>query len=185
VAFPTSEHPVGGGVSVRQASTPDARAIAEITVLAWQAAYVDILPSALLAGLSIEAREIAWRMRFEAEDSGIAPVWIAEREGQPIGFISSGPRRDDDLPREALEVYSIYVLPEAWRSGVGQTLMAAALDHAAGARAPVVVLWVLRDNRAGRAFYEKLGWRPDGAQQAFDVGDEAVPEVRYRAPSSI
>ena len=42
---------------IRLATLADARAIAELHVASWRAAYVGILPPAYLEGLSVEERE--------------------------------------------------------------------------------------------------------------------------------
>jgi len=46
--------------------------------------------------------------------------------------------------------------------------------------AKICVVWVLAANRPGRQFYEKLGFRPDGAVKYFEHGELRLPEVRYR-----
>jgi hypothetical protein len=40
----------------------------------------------------------------------------------------------------------------------------------------------MEGNSRARAFYEAQGWHLDGASQSFALGDENVPEVRYRRP---
>jgi GNAT superfamily N-acetyltransferase len=107
-------------------------------------------------------------------------VWLVELDGRPVGFLGSGPPHDPDVAPPAGEVYSVYLLPEVWRLGLGRRLMETAVEHwrAAGARS--LVLWVMTANSRARAFYEALGWRPDGATQEFALGDEPAPELRYR-----
>jgi ribosomal protein S18 acetylase RimI-like enzyme len=167
-------------IRVRAAAVGDARAIAEIGVLGWQAAYRGILPADFLAGLSIGAREIAWQMGLESDPDGAAPTWIAERAGQVVGYVSSGPPRDEDVAPPTAEVYAIYVLPADWRSGAGRALLTAAALHWHARGAAELVLWVLEDNAAGRRFYEAMGWRPDGARQELALGGAKVIEIRYR-----
>lgn len=165
---------------VRRAVLTDAHAIAEIGVRGWQAAYRGILPDDFLAGLSVPAREVAWQSMLESDEQGMAPAWIAEREGRAIGFVATGPPRDEDVPLPGAEIYAIYVLPEAWRGGAGRALLATAVDHWRGRHAATLVLWVLEANAAGRAFYEALGWEADGRRQQIDFGAFKAPEVRYR-----
>jgi hypothetical protein len=82
---------------IRRAHAADAHAIAEIVVRGWQTAYRGILPDDFLAGLSVGAREIAWRMRLESDDDGRDAIWVAEVAGAEIGFVSCGPPRDEDM----------------------------------------------------------------------------------------
>jgi GNAT superfamily N-acetyltransferase len=116
---------------------------------------------------------------LEGEERDMAPAWIAERGGVAIGFVSSGPPRDEDVPLPGAEIYAIYVLSEAWRSGAGGALLAAAVDHWRARHAATLVLWVLEANAAGRAFYEALGWEADGRRQQIDFGAFNSPEIRY------
>ncbi len=176
----------GGGtgrdasLSVRRAGPADARAIAVISTLGWQRAYRGILPDEFLSGLKAEPRETAWRASLEAEPGDDAPVWVAERGGETIGFVSSGPTRDEDLPSGSIEVYAIYVLPDVWRAGAGRLLLETATRHARKRGATTLTLWVLEENEAARRFYEALGWRHDGGRQMFELRDVGAPELRYR-----
>ena len=146
----------------------------------WQAAYRDILPRDFLAGLSVAAREVAWESILESDPNGAAPAWVAEGNGRVVGFLSSGPPRDEDVPPPAAEIYAIYVMPEAWRRRAGSALLNAAVDHWRSRGAAMLVLWVLEANARGRAFYDALGWQADGRRQEVTLGGRAIPEVRYR-----
>jgi GNAT superfamily N-acetyltransferase len=166
-------------VVVRRAGPGDARAFAVIGVRGWQAAYRGIMPDAFLDALSVEARERAWLERLTAATDE-APAWLASRDGRPVGFLCGGPSRDDDPVPSSVEVYALYVLPEAWRGGVGRALLGAALAFWRGLEIPTATLWVLEANAAARGFYEAQGWKTDGARQEADLGGFAPAEVRYR-----
>ena len=169
-------------LSVRRASPADARAIAEIGVLGWRAAYRGILPGGFLASMSVDAREVAWRSMLESDEEGLAPSWVAELDARVIGFVATGPPRDDDVPLPAAEVYALYVLPAAWRAGAGGALLDTAVSYWRPQGVAELVLWVLAKNRRARAFYESQGWRPDGTNQPIDIGGTIATEVRYRLP---
>jgi GNAT superfamily N-acetyltransferase len=182
-ASPARRTPRGPApLRVRRALPADARAIAEIGVLGWQAAYRRILPGEFLAGMSVDAREVAWRSMLESDEEGLAPSWVAELEAHPIGFVATGPPRDEDVPLPAAEVYALYVLPAAWRAGTGGALLDTAVNYWRAQSVAELVLWVLAKNRRARAFYESQGWRPDGADQPVDIGGTVATEVRYRLP---
>jgi GNAT superfamily N-acetyltransferase len=167
-------------IRIRQAVPADARAIAEIGVAGWQSAYRRILPEEFLDGLSVAARETAWRMMLESDEAGDAPAWIAERNERAIGFVAGGPPRDDDLAPPAAEVYAIYVMPDSWRSGAGKALLGTAVDHWMARGTETLVLWVLEENSPGRAFYGAMGWSPDGGRQEIVFGGFTATEIRYR-----
>ncbi|MFD4787316.1 GNAT family N-acetyltransferase [Streptomyces sp. NPDC058459] len=70
------------------------------------------------------------------------------------------------------ELYALYADPAHIGTGVGRVLLAEALACTAGR--PRVLVRVLRDNTRARRFYERAGFRPDGAEDGA-----SVPEVRY------
>jgi ribosomal protein S18 acetylase RimI-like enzyme len=175
--------PITSPFTIRRAVPEDARAIAEIGVAGWQAAYTGILPADFLAGLRVGPREAAWRARLESDDDDGAPAWVAEDGSRRIGFVAAGPPRDENLAgmgTAAAEIYAIYVLPGEWRRGSGSALLQIAEDELRRRGASTLVLWVLEDNGAGRAFYEAMGWLPDGGRQTLDLGGFEVQEIRYR-----
>jgi GNAT superfamily N-acetyltransferase len=159
-------------VTVRRAQPADARAIADVHVCTWQAAYRHAFPAELLDNLSVEEREVPWRERIE---EGYV-VWVAESEGEIVGFAAVGPSRTE---QDAGELYAIYVLPESWGSGAAADLMAEAKDWFADAGYATAMLWVLADNPRARRFYEREGWRAEGTRIDTVRGTE-VEEALYR-----
>jgi GNAT superfamily N-acetyltransferase len=165
---------------IRPATPADAGAIAAVTVRGWQAAYRGIFPDDFLDGLNEDARETGWRAMLESDVEGRMPAWVAERDGRVIGFVSSGPPRDEDVPLPAAEVYALYVLPEAWRGGAGTALLTTTVDHWLARDAATLVLWVFEANVRARSFYEAAAWSPDGARQPIEIAGIVATEVRYR-----
>ena len=53
------------------------------------------------------------------------------------------------------------------------------LARSAGAWYSSITLWVLRDNRRARRFYERAGFAPDGATNVL-TRLASVIELRYR-----
>lgn len=164
-------------VRIRPARPADAQALATVHIRSWQAAYRDLLPPDLLAGLSIPARAERWRTRLR-EQRPPAVTTVAERDGELVGFASVGPSRDEDLsPADWLELNTIYLLPGAWGTGIAGRLLEAALheEHA-------YFLWVFADNPRARAFYRKAGFAPDGTSKPITIEATTLVEVRYRRP---
>jgi GNAT superfamily N-acetyltransferase len=166
---------------IRPAKTGDADAIAGVHVRSWQAAYVGVVPQAILDGLSVERRAAQWRDVIEHD--GDERVWVVDEGGQVRGFASIGPARDDDLPPGSGELYAIYLEPEAWGTGIGRALFEAAVDDLRGRRSGPLVLWVLTDNPRARRFYEAAGWAHDGTTRMLDFDGTPIEEVRYRPAS--
>lgn len=163
---------------VRRAEPADAEAIALAHVRAWQVAYDGLFPEDELAQLDPVARAETLRRRLAAPAAGHATL-AAEGDDGVIGFVSTGPSRDDDASRRVGELYAIYVDPTAWGLGAGRQLMDAALDEL-GATFAEATLWVLAENPRARRFYEAAGWRPDGAEKEDTYLRTPVTEVRYR-----
>lgn len=163
---------------VRRATPEDAPLVAAIRVASWRAAYHDVVPVSVLAGMTArdESAEFA-RAIAEREALG-ARTWIAEREGAAVGYVAAGPARDDDVPG-AGEVYGLYALPDVWGLGAGRAMTRTACGWLAARGYGVAVLWAFEGNDRGRRFYDRGGWTIDGAKRAGERWAE-VPEVRYR-----
>lgn len=165
-------------VKIRPLTQIDIPAVAQVVVTAWQVAYRQILPDALLDNLSLAQVERRWVERIAEPDR---TTFVAEFNHQVVGFVRSGPTRDnDDDPAQVGEIYAIYVYPEYWERGVGRALLRAAIQHLRRQGYSEVTLWTLRDNRRARAFYEKAGLAVDGAIKETNRGGEMSVEVRYR-----
>lgn len=158
------------------ASLADARAIAELHVEAWRAAYHAIVPAPALAAMTVERREDRWR---DALAKGEPRVVVARDGGALVGWVSYGPTRDADAPAGRGEIWAIYVAPARLRAGVGTLLFTRAradlgrLGHDTGS------LWVLEANVAALAFYRHKGVVFDPAdQKTIAVGGAPLVERR-------
>jgi GrpB-like predicted nucleotidyltransferase (UPF0157 family)/ribosomal protein S18 acetylase RimI-like enzyme len=166
--------------TVRRARSDDAAGIAEVHVHAWQAAYRGLLPDPLLDGLSVSEREESWRSLLEEEGDWL--TFVAEDgAGGLAGFCSAAiPNQDQETGEGTAEIGAIYVDPGRWREGIGGALLSAALAALRERGWREVVLWVLPENRAALAFYDRFGF-------AIEVGVEKREErsgrlvVRLRA----
>ena len=167
---------------IRPAEADDAEAIAVIQTGAWRSAYASFLPAPFLESLDVEQRAAQWRTRIGPAMRPGSPTFVAvDDSGAVRGFAHTGPIRDDDLdPAERAEIYTIYVDPATWRSGIGSALLRAVDEFWAPTDVRELVLWAFEANADGRAFYERLGWRLDGARQVDDFGTAHPVEVRYR-----
>jgi RimJ/RimL family protein N-acetyltransferase len=159
-------------VQVRRARAEDAAAIAEVHAATWRAAYEHVFGAERLAARTADVA--LWEGVLAR---GRSDVHVAD-DGSVVGFASAGESRDPDA---VAELYAIYVLPSAWGTGAGTSLMRAALD-AMRARfsGEEAVLWVLEDNPRARRFYEREGWALDGARKEEEWLGVVIPEVRYR-----
>ena len=163
-------------MSVRDATPDDALGIATVQNRTWQHAYAHAFPAAALASLDDEVRAEWWRGVFEHPPARSQRL-VVDGEGGIVGFAASGPAFAEP---PLGELYSIYVLPEAWGRGVGQALMAETLNRLRSEGFAEAILWVLEDNPRTRRFYEAAGWYADGGVKDDMLLDTPVREIRYR-----
>src|SRR5260370_30652006 len=108
---------------VRPAEPQDAIAVARVHVRSWQAAYQNLLPDHYLDQLRLEDR--AQKYDFAGLDPRKPRTIVAVEEGSILGFATTAPSRDCDLPDHG-ELCALYVHPEMWSRGIGIALMSAA-----------------------------------------------------------
>lgn len=157
---------------IREGKPDDSEGIALVHVQSWQAAYRDLFPPQVLAGLSVEQRAQMWLGQIA---TGERAVLITEDEAVVQGFAAIGPSEESN---GFGELYALYVEPSLWGRGVGSELCRRAEDALPAGGFSEAILWVW-DNSRARRFYERGGWRADGRRTAEMLG-VAVPEVRYR-----
>jgi ribosomal protein S18 acetylase RimI-like enzyme len=163
---------------VEPATLADARAVAEVHVLAWRAVYEGIVPADYLATLSVEKREAVWR---DAIAKGTPELWVARIEGRIVGWVAFGPCRDQDASPQAGEIWAIYVAPAHWSRGVGRALWRTARERLLLDGYQFVSLWVLAENLRAIRFYQAAGFTPDlSLTKELVLGGKPLQEVRYR-----
>lgn len=174
---PSTTPPHPPGATIRDMRIEDCEGVAAIRVRGWQHAYRGLLPQPYLDRMDI-AEEAGLRRRYFAE-RGEAVNVVAERpDGTLTGWACAGPHRAEGRALPGCELYAIYVLPEHIGTGTGRALLTELTARAVAAGHPEMALWVLRENTAARRFYERAGFRPDGAEDTFTAGGTLVTEVR-------
>jgi GNAT superfamily N-acetyltransferase len=156
---------------VRDAGSDDVEAIAGVHVRGWQQAYAHLFEEDDLAGLSVERRQQTAR-----EALGSAVRLVAEHDGEVLGFAFAGPSRDTE---GVAELYSIYVDPNAWGTGLGRELIVEVERRLREQGFSGAELWVLEDNPRARRFYEAAGWSSADVRP-IEIFATEVPEIRYR-----
>jgi GNAT superfamily N-acetyltransferase len=164
---------------IREADPKDARAIAEVHVRSWRAAYRGQLTDDFLDGMTVEERLDQHRRGLEDAREDWR-TWVAEDAGQVAGFAVTGPSEDADATERTAEVYAIYLDPDRVGTGLGRQLFERAVGDLRDRGFSSVTLWVLQTNERARRFYEVAGWAPDGASSSERVDCEMRPTIRYR-----
>jgi GNAT superfamily N-acetyltransferase len=166
-------------VTIRAAVVDDARAIAQIHVDGWRAAYRGQMPDALLDGLSVDQRTEQRRKDLATPRSPEHRTWVAEEDGRIVAFAITGPSRDEDAAAGVAELFAIYAKPARWGTGAGRAMLAHVLADLRGRGLPAVTLWVLDTNARARRFYEAAGFAADGGEKSQPFGGVPLREVRY------
>jgi ribosomal protein S18 acetylase RimI-like enzyme len=168
------------GIEIRAATSSDAKEIARIHVDTWRAAYRGIVPGEYLASLSYAESQEMWRriVGEGAENAGC--VFVAEEKGSPAGFSSGRPRTrfSQGLTEYKGVLETLYVLPSRQRAGAGRRLVSAVAGHLTECGVSSMLLWVLKENRIARHFYESLGGTLIG-ESSFELGGAELSEVAY------
>lgn len=99
------------------------------------------------------------RERLQRGDSQL--LLARDEQGAAQGFVQLYPLYASLALRSSWLLSDLYVLPTARRKGVGEALMNAARVHAVASGACGLQLETARDNHAGQALYERLGYVRD------------------------
>jgi GNAT superfamily N-acetyltransferase len=168
-------------ITLKPAVEGDARAIAEISVATWRAAFRGAMPDAILDGLSIDKREAEFRKILSPSATEAARTEVARENGEIVGFVVFGASRDEDAPAGTGEIYAIYVRESRWGRGIGRLL----LDHARASLAAdgstSLALWTLAGVEKTIRFYRSSGFETDGATRIAERDGENIAHIRLTA----
>ena len=149
-----------------------------MTVAGWREGYREIVSPEKLAALPVDR----WRHEITVglrRPIGDAFTYVAGLDGEFAGYCYVAcPSRDADLGPEVAEVVAMYVEPRHWRRGAGAALMSAAAARLERLPYKEAVLWTFKENARAIAFYEVLGWQPDGAEKIH--AGSGQPAIRMR-----
>ena len=190
-------------IEIRPAAADDEPTITEIRRETWLTAYAQIIDPEIIDRVTASGGRASAAPRTDRTSLvAVAPQAQAQTAAAEarmiVGYASYGPERSvasaasvgsgaaakpgaltpGGLAGETGELYTLYVAPAHWSTGVGRALTDAALDGLRAAGYRRVVLWTLTDNARARRFYDKAGFAPDGAINILD-GLGNVEELRY------
>ncbi|MDD5750417.1 MAG: GNAT family N-acetyltransferase [Candidatus Pacebacteria bacterium] len=164
--------------SIRKASDKDAHGIAKVHVETWQSHYRGQIDDAYLDKLSVEKRAERWKEKLKNQEPGTA-LFIAEDNGEILGFCGVGPAKDGKGANNTGELYAIYVAQDRQGKGIGSDLMKTGLDHLRKEGFKKAVLWVLRTNMPSIKFYESKGWEANGKEKTEKKDNVIFDEIGY------
>ena len=155
------------GVVIKPMETDEEiRGKARVACQAWHEAYPGLISQAYLDTVTME----------KCEKAAFDHPWntfVAKDGERVVGFVFFGEDKEDS---SVGEIFALYVLREYYGTGLGRRLMDEALAQLADY--PVVRLWAVKGNVRAIRFYEKCGFRPDGAEIFSERHGSA--EIRLR-----
>jgi GNAT superfamily N-acetyltransferase len=170
---------------VRTAEPNDAAEIARIQLVTWRSAYAELLPEEVLESLDTEETEHQWRHTIA---DGPATVLVAREAEWTVGFCAAGPAPEqetasaDGTPAAdaatVVLVSTLLVEPRWGRRGHGGRLLGTMAHRLAENGATRGITWIPEADTSSLAFYNGVGWAPDGTVRTLDAGGRPVRELR-------
>ncbi len=163
-------------IAIRRPVLGDAAATARVHALSWKSVYRGIVPDDFLDSIDVDA----WAERHRrnmAEDPEDFVSYVAELDGEIVGWALGGPNREA-ASEFSSELYTIYLLPDYLRRGIGRKLIAAVAESLLGLGFESLLVWALAENWAARKFYEARG----GIyleEREIAIGGAPLMEVSY------
>jgi ribosomal protein S18 acetylase RimI-like enzyme len=160
--------------SIRFARPEDVAAIAHCHIAAWRDTYRPIVAEQYLSSLVPQDHVVEWAKRLQQPE---CHTLVAESSSHEIvGFVHGGPERTGRTDFCG-EIYSIYILREFRRQGIGKRLFLGMTDALREDKIESVIVWALEGNQY-RACYAAWG----GEQVAVGpirIGQQDLVEVAY------
>ncbi len=169
-----------GALEIRAPRVDDAAGAAAVHHRSWVATYAPLVRADQADHLTLAERVAHWEWLLESQPAHMGAL-LAIRPGAIVGLVEWEIGVDDDP--SVGEIHAIHVALEERGRGVGGQLLDAAVEALRGRGVRRAILWVVEDNVAARAFYERQGWVWDGTRLERPLGGfpgfPSVVEVRY------
>lgn len=140
----------GAAVKIRDAVEADLPVIVEI--------YNSTVPSRIVAAdtepVSVESR-LAW---FEEHDPKRRPLWVAEEDGEVVGWLSLGDFYDGRPAYHATAEVGVYVREGRRGQGIGRRLLAEAIRCAPGLGVSTLTAGAFAHNEPSLALFAAFGF---------------------------
>lgn len=148
-------------MTIRLAEPEDAPGIAKVQVESWNTTYPGIVPKSYLDSLDVKKREKIWKQAVVNQ-----PLYVAEMDGEIVGFAIGGENRDKNTyPEFDGELYAIYSYQCVHGRGIGRALFESTARNLAERGYKKMVVSVLAENPAVN-FYKYMG--------GYYLGEETI-----------
>ena len=162
-------------VEIRKVKEEDIEAIIGIKIDGWQTAYRGIIDDKYLEALNKE--EKLAKMKEDYSQDGFI---VAVMEGKIVGFCRYIGSNEFSSEYEEIdcELCALYVKSDLKRNGIGRKLFLYVVNQFVKEQKSKMILWCLKENSAGRAFYEKMGGQVY-TEKKEKIGEKEYEEVAF------
>jgi ribosomal protein S18 acetylase RimI-like enzyme len=164
-------------IQIRPMQIQDAPQVASINIRSWRWAYQGILEQSILDELNLEQKTKAWSDGIQNSPHLIRLV--AKQNEKILGYVVGGPNRNITESPDTVELYAIYVDPDHMQTGVGFKLFDAFRENLHEQKINSFCVWVLKENKSAREFYQKMNGVLSSQTKVFVVNNKSYPEVCY------
>ncbi|POD66497.1 GNAT family N-acetyltransferase [Pseudomonas syringae group genomosp. 3] len=167
-------------MSIRTAIPEDSLQIATIHFASWKSAYQDIISSASIDRITLEARLSHWTKEIA---SGTSDVYVkVDPFDRVLGWIAAGQDRKYPEDPSVAEVQAIYVSPIHTRRGIGSELFDHVIPRFQSVGRSRVVLWVLEKNTPALEFYGQRGFAKDPVKtKTIERGSAGLVDIKLES----
>jgi GNAT superfamily N-acetyltransferase len=114
-----------------------------------------------------------------------ALVLVAAEDQDTVGMALAEPGRDDDGTgrplAELCHISMVFVHPDQWGKRIGQLLLDAVAENAAGRGYTLLQVWTGQSNERARRLYLRAGFQPSGRVEDLDSGEPVIHLIRALA----
>jgi GNAT superfamily N-acetyltransferase len=146
-------------ILVRRATESDLSTLGRLGALLMQTHYAFDSLRFMAPGRN-PAEGYAWFLGSQLHEDDVI-VLVAERSGTVAGYVYAGlePLSWKELREAAGFIHDVVVEESSRRSGVGEALIAAAIEWLRQRGAPRVMLWTADQNIPAQQLFSRLGFR--------------------------
>ncbi|MGL4773379.1 MAG: GNAT family N-acetyltransferase [Clostridium sp.] len=160
---------------IKEANKENLLSVAKVQVSSNRSTYMGIMPEEYLNNMSFEEKAREWKEKLFNEESTQFMYVVENDDKNIVGFaVGSLVRTNDFFERE---IFSIYILKEFQRKGIGKLLIKAMVTNFIKNNVASMILWTLEDNPS-RLFYEHLGGKIVDTR-LIDRGGKKLKQVAY------
>lgn len=131
----------------------------------------------ILSGLSYGERQELWDDILSPSRADARCCVAETQEPRIVGFACGGLESEGNQSYRG-EIYSIYLLEDYQRMGVGRRLLLSIARQLLNDGLGSVLLWVFEDNQSARRFYESMGGEVIRRKE-INIGGADLVEVAY------